>query len=149
MKRAVVRLRGVGMFLGIGLFAWGVGHPAPAWSDNSCSLSTLKGTHLFECHGVQGKKQADFAFAGKEQFHGDGTLKGVSTYTDKDNVLHRVSYTGTYTVNPDCTGTYTSTDENGVVTHIDMFFGTDAAELYFILTDPGVVDALVERRVGN
>jgi hypothetical protein len=104
---------------------------------------------LVACHGVQGSAQTDWAGAAREQFHGDGTLDGVQTITDKDTVSHHDSYTGTYTVNPDCTGTYTSTDENGVVTHIDMFFGPDAAELYFILTDPGVVDALVERRVGN
>jgi len=67
----------------------------------------------------------------------------------EDNILHHVNYTAAYTVNADCTGSYTSTDENGVVTHIDMFFGPDGAELYFILTDPGVVDALVERRVSQ
>jgi hypothetical protein len=96
MKRAVLRLLGVGMLFAVRLFAWGAGHPAPAWSDNSCSLSTLKGTYMYECAGVQGSAQTHFAFAGKEQFHGDGTLNGVNTYADKDNVLHHVSYTGTY-----------------------------------------------------
>jgi hypothetical protein len=149
MKRTLLRLRDVGMFLGIGLFAWGVGHPAPAWSDNSCSLKTLKGTYMYNCHGVQGSAQTDFAAAGKEEFHGDGTLSGVITSTDKDNVFHLVHYSGTYTVNPDCTGTYTSTDENGVITHIDMFFPRDGSEIDTVLTDPGVVDALVERRVSQ
>src|SRR5215469_15984233 len=113
MKCAILRSLGMGMFLTVGLFAWGAGHPAPAWSDNSCSLRTLKGTYMISCEGVQGSGQTHFAFAGREQFHGDGTLNGIYSYADKDSVLHRVSYTGTYTVNPDCTGTYTSTDENG------------------------------------
>jgi hypothetical protein len=147
MKRTLLRLRGVGMFLGVGLFAWGAGHPAPAWSDNSCSLGTLKGTYLVACHGVQGSAQTDWAGAAREQFHGDGTLDGVQTITDKDTVSHHDSYTGTYTVNPDCTGTYTSTDENGVVTHADMFIPRDGSEIDMIFTDHTVVDAFVERKV--
>jgi hypothetical protein len=149
MKRAVLRSRGVGMLLAIGLLAWGAGHPEPAWSDDSCSLSTLKGTYIFECAGVQGSAQTHFAFAGKEQFHGDGTVNGVYTYSDKDNVLRHVSYTATYTVDPDCTGRYTSTDENGAVIHNDMFFPRDGSELDMVTTDPGDVDAVVERRVGQ
>jgi hypothetical protein len=149
MKRGILKSRGVGMLLAVGLLAWGAGHPAPAWSGNSCSQKTLKGTYFYNCHGVQGSGQTDFAVAGKETFHGDGTLSGVSSFTDKDNILHDVSYSGTYTVNPNCTGTYTSTDENGVITHIDMFFPRDGSEIDMVVTEPGLVDALVERRVGD
>jgi hypothetical protein len=38
-------------------------------------------------------------------------------------------------------------DENGISGHLDLFFGHDGAEVTFIFTDPGVVDAGVERRV--
>jgi hypothetical protein len=149
MKRGILKSRYVGTVLAVGLLAWGAGHPAPAWSDNSCSVKTLKGTYVFACHGLQGSGQTDFAIAGREQFHGDGTVNGVQTYADKDNTLHHVSYTGTYTVTPDCTATYTATDENGVVFHQDMFFGRDGAELSIVVTDPGFVDSLYERRVSN
>ena len=150
MKRAILRSLSVAMISAVGLLAWGAGHPEPAWShDDACSVRTLKGTYLFTCHGVQGKKQTDFAAAGKETFHGDGTLDGVITLTDKDNVQRHHSYTGTYTVNPDCTGTVTEGDETIGVVHIDMFFPPDGAELDYIGTDPGIVDSLVERRVGR
>jgi hypothetical protein len=149
MKRGIPKSRGVGMLLAVGLIAWGAGHPATASSDSSCSQRTLKGTYMYNCHGVQGSGQIDFAAAGKEQYHGDGTLDGVITSTDKDNVSHDVSYTGTYTVNSDCTATYTVTDENGVVTHADLFLPRDGSEIDVVLTDPGFVDSLVERRVGN
>jgi hypothetical protein len=135
--------------LAVVLLAWGAGHPAPAWSDNSCSLRTLKGTYLGDCNGVQGSRQAHFAIAAIDRFHGDGTVSGVFSYSDKHNILHHVTYTGTYTVNPDCTGTWTSTDENGGVSHIDLFVARDGAVFSFVFTDPGVVDAGVERRVGN
>jgi hypothetical protein len=149
MKRTVLRSRGFGMLLAVGLLAWGVGHPAPAWSHDSCSLKTLKGTYLFTCHGVQGSGQTAFGAAGRETFHGDGTMDGVLTATDKDNVQHHYSYPGTYTVNPDCTGTVTEGDEIIGVVHIDMYFAPDAAELDYVVTDPGFVDSYVERRVGH
>jgi hypothetical protein len=149
MKRLVLRSRGVGMLLAAGLIAWVAGHPAPAWSDNSCSVRTLKGTYVGSCEGVQGSAQTHFASACKDQFHGDGTVSGVCSSTDKDNVFHNVSYTGTYTLNPDCTGTFTSTDENGGVAHGDLFVPRDGSEFGFIFTDPGVVDAFTERRVSQ
>ena len=149
MKRAVLRPFGMGMILAVGLLAWGAGHPDSAWSGDACSLRTLKGTYVGACHGVAGNKQNHFAVACKDQFHGDGTVSGVCTSSDKDNVFRHVPYTGTYTVRPDCTGTITTTDENGVVTHADLFFPPDGSFWSLIFTDPGVVDAAVEQRASR
>jgi len=149
MKRGILKSRGVGTILAAGLLAWGVGHPAPAWSGNSCSLKTLTGTYVGACEGVQGSAQTHFAVACKDQFHGNGTMSGVCTSSDKHNVFRHVPYTGTYTVNPDCTGAFTTTDENGVVSHADLFFPPDGALFSAIFTDPGVVDEFVEERVSR
>jgi hypothetical protein len=145
MKRRI----DVGILLAIGLLILGVGRPEQALSDRPCSLQTLKGTYLYHCAGVQlgGDQPAHFAFAGYDHYNGDGTVTGVFSYSDKDNILHHVSYSGTYTVNPDCTGTYTTVDENGISGNLDLFFGRDGEEVTFVFTDPGVVDAGVERRV--
>jgi hypothetical protein len=35
------------------------------------------------------------------------------------------------------------------VSHLDMYFPRDGSELNMVITDPGVVDAVVERRVGQ
>ena len=149
MKRAVLGPMSVGILLTIGLLVGGAGHPEQALSDKPCSLQTLKGTYLYHCAGVQlvNGQLVHFAFAGKDQYNGDGTMSGVYSLSDTSAISHHVSYTGTYTVNPDCTGTFTTTDENGVVVHADLFFGRDGEEVNFLLTDPGVVDAGVERRV--
>src|SRR5215831_10764540 len=140
MKRTILRSLGVGMILTVGLLAWGLGHPQLAWSGNSCSLKTLKGTYTGFCHGVQGAQQSNFAAADLEHFHGDGTSNGFSTYADKDNVLSQVPFNATYTVKPDCTCTYTATDVNGTI-HLDIFVAPDGSEFNFVYTDPGVVDA--------
>ncbi len=147
MKRQI----GVGMLLALGLLISGAGRPEQAWSDKPCSLRTLKGTYVYHCAGVQlvDGQPVHFAFAGKDQYNGDGTMTGVYSFSDNGTISHHVSYTGTYTVNPDCTGALTTKDENGVVTHADLFFGRDGEEVSFVLTDPGVVDAGVERRVSK
>jgi hypothetical protein len=146
MKRSVLKSRGIVMLVAVGLFAWGVGHPEPAWSGDSCSLRSLKGTYVGACHGVQGSTQAHFAAACNDHFHGDGTVSGVCSSTDKDNASRNVSYTATYTVNPDCTGTFTSTDG---ATHLDLFVARDGSLFGATFTDPGVVDAFVEQRVSQ
>jgi len=145
MKRQI----SVGLLLAVGLLSWGAAHPEQAWSDNSCSLQTLKGIYLYHCAGVQvvNGQPVHFAFAGKDHYHGDGTMSGVYSLSDNGALSHYVSYTGTYTVNPDCTGAFSTVDENGVAIHADLFFERDGEEVNFVLTDSGVVDAGVERRV--
>jgi len=146
MKRQI----SVGMLLAVGLLIWGAGQPEQAWSENSCSLRTLKGTYVYHCSGIQlvNGQQVHFAFAGQDHFNGDGKVTGVYSYSDNSPILQQhISYSGTYTVNPDCTGTYATVDENGISGHLDLFFGRDGEEVTFIFTDPGVVDAGVERRV--
>jgi hypothetical protein len=147
MKRQI----SVGMFLAVGLLISGAGHPEPAASAEQCSLRTLKGTYVYHCAGFrldEKGQQVHFAFAGQDHFNGEGTVTGVYSYSDNSPILQQqISYSGTYTVNPDCTGSYTTVDENGISGHLDLFFGPDGAEVTFIFTDPGVVDAGVERRV--
>ena len=147
MKRQI----GVGILLALGLLISGAGRPEQALSEKPCSLRTLKGTYVYHCAGVQmvDGQPVHFAFAGKDHYNGDGTMTGVYSFSDNGAISQHVSYTGTYTVNPDCTGAFTTKDENGVVGHADLFFGRDGEEVSFVLTDPGVVDAGVERRVGK
>ena len=76
-------------------------------------------------------------------------MTGVYSFSENGTLSHNISYTGTYTVNADCTGTVTTKDTNGVFVHADLFFGRDGEEVYFVLTDDGVVDAAFERRVGK
>jgi hypothetical protein len=63
-------------------------------------------------------------------------------------VSQMVSYTGTSTIHPNCTGEQTFTEDGtGVVTHFDIFVAPSGAEFTFVQTDPGAVSAGSERRV--
>jgi hypothetical protein len=146
------RQMSVGMLLAFGLLLWGAGHPEQAWSDKPCSRRTLKGTYLYHCAGVRlgdDGQPVHFAFAGKDHYNGDGTMSGVSSLSDNGAISRHVSYRGTYRVNPDCTGSFRTVDEHGVVVNADLFFGRDGEEVTFVLTDPGFVDSGVERRVSK
>jgi len=147
MKRRI----DVGILLALGLLISGVGRPEQALSENPCSLRTLKGIYAYHCSGVHlGNGQPIYvAFAGQEHYNGDGTMTGTYTFSDNGTISHNISYTGTYTVNPDCTGTLATKDVNGVVVHADLFFGRDGEEVHFVLTDDDVVDAAFERKVGK
>lgn len=63
-----------------------------------------------------------------------------------NGVAERVSYSGTYTVNPDCSGTTTLTDSEGNASHYDIFITNDGDNMTFVQTDPGYITAGFELR---
>jgi hypothetical protein len=77
-------------------------------------------------------------------------VSGVATTSVEGEVARNETFSGTYTVNEDCTGTSTYTDG----THYDEFIAPDGSMLTFVQTDPGFVTAAFElqgtaKRVGD
>ena len=110
--------------------------------DSSVHLATLNGRYLFVGSGTLlppafgVTKRSLFASAGYHIFHGDGTGIDVVTFSLDGVVLENRSTTPvSYTVNPDCTGTYTVQDGPA----FDIFIAPNGAELTVIETDPGVI----------
>jgi len=112
-------------------------------ADRGCSDATLIGTYADQDTGtIVGV--GPFAGVNVDSFDGRGniTISGMSSLNG--SVSPGVE-TGTYKVNPDCTGTYTVT--GGGLT-IDAFFVIDQAgnELQIVITDPGTVINCVARK---
>jgi hypothetical protein len=110
--------------------------PAAKAAGMGCSNATLRGTYSDQDTGtIVGV--GPFAGVNVDSFDGKGnlTISGISSLNG--NVSPGVE-TGTYQVNPDCTGTYTVS--GGGIT-IDGFFVIDQAgkELLIVITDPGTV----------
>ena len=110
--------------------------PAAKAADSGCSNATLRGAYSDQDTGtIVGV--GPFAGVNVDSFDGRGniTISGMSSLNG--SVSPGVE-TGTYKVNPDCTGTYTVT--GGGLT-IDAFFVVDQAgnELQIVITDPGTV----------
>ena len=115
-----------------------------------CSLATLRGTYIYAYDGfnVENGQRFPFAFAGQEVYYGDGTMTGVHSASTNGTITRDIPYTGTYTVNRDCTGTLTTTEELGTF-HYDQFVGPKGNEFSWVATDPGVVASGFERRVSE
>ena len=118
-----------------------------------CTLATLKGRYLFADSGTllppafgvtQPTPAAD---AGFHIFNGDGT--GTDTVTLRiggDIVLENVVAPISYTVNADCTGSYTVPDGPS----FDLFIAPDGEEFASIATaPPGNYGASIDRRVSR
>jgi hypothetical protein len=154
MRRAGLLAVGVVALIGVGLLASAQGYAQGAEDDSkaTCSEATLRGTYLFAYQGVEIKDNdhVPFATAGYEVYDGKGNVSGIATTSVEGEVSRNETFSGTYTVNEDCTGTSTYTDG----THYDEFIAPDGSMFTFVQTDPGVVASAFElqgtaKRVGD
>lgn len=146
MKRVNLWMIGIGLSLSAGLLAAEPGY-ADKGDPPKCTLATLKGRYLFGgiatlLPPVSGDPSL-LAVAGYHIFNGDGTgidvvsasINGQSVENQFSNP-NRSKYDITYTVNPDCSGTYT-VPSDGV--SFGLFVAPDGEEVIVIGTTPGFV----------
>ena len=150
MRRAALWGIAIGVLASAGLFA------AQAWAgedERGCTLATLHGQYLFNGSGTLFPPAfgvtsvSTGTSAGFHIFNGDGTGTDFVTFTVNginQNVPSPVATT--YTLNPDCTGTFSV--HNGP--NFDIFVAVDGSELSQVATDPGVsFSASNIQRVGS
>ena len=109
----------------------------------TCGVHTLHGLYVFATHGwniVNGVAQPKAIVEGID-FNGDGTLVSpFATVSINGTIVRTTGTVGTYTVNPDCTGTITfSTGQT-----YDIFVQPTAKQLWMIQTGPDAVPAVFE-----
>jgi hypothetical protein len=128
--------------------ALGIAPKAQA-GDKECSNATLTGRFAFTSTGFitdPPDLAGPFAIVGTQTFDGDGAFTAAATVSQNGNIVP-VSIAGTYTVNPDCTGTFTAQiSPVDVTTHLFFVIDDDGKELQLIQTDPGVVVTGIARR---
>ena len=161
MKRVGLWMIGIGLFITVGLVTVQQGHPTshqenPHAQDEdapTCTLKTLKGRYLFAnsgwlfppAGGVTEPTPAANA-AGFHIFHGDGTATDIVTVRiNAETVLENAVTTASYTVNADCTGTYTV--PNGP--SFGLFIAPTGEAVAMIATDPGNQVSDIARRVSR
>ena len=120
-----------------------------AKADNrGCSNATLKGAFADKDTGFITAPPAlagPFAGVNLETFDGHGALTGTGIVSLNGNVFPG-TFTGTYTVNPDCTGTYTVQNSLGSTVHAFFVIDDSGNELQIVITDPGTVITCIARR---
>ena len=122
---------------------------APGAQAVECSNATLKGTFADKDTGVITSPPSvagPFAGINLETFDGNGTLKGSGINSLNGNMV-AVTETGTYTVNADCTGTYTvQISPLGLTTNAFFVIDDSGNELQVIVMNPGTVITCIARR---
>lgn len=118
-----------------GLVVSGQGQQMPS---GSCTLATVNGTYGYAVQGwlfpptypALGAESA----AGQFTTDGAGHLSGAETVAAFLQIVPE-GLNGTYTVNPDCTGTTTLTDSQGVAGHFHFVVTPDGRQIFSIETD--------------
>jgi hypothetical protein len=141
MKRAGLWAIGIGALVGAGLLPMGRAYAGEGDHPTRCTLATLNGQYLFNGTGTLfppafGVTSASTgASAGFHVFNGDGTGTDFVAFSINGTIVVPSSSTPiTYTLNPDCTGTY-QVPSAGL--NFDIFVAVDGSALITIETDPG------------
>ena len=119
-------------------------------NDKGCSNATLQGTFAYTSTGFITAPPAfagPFAETGTQIFDGKGGTTAAVTLSQNGNILP-VTITGTYTVNPDCTGTFTlQVSPIGITVHVFFVIDDSGNGFQAIETDPGLVITRIGRRL--
>ena len=117
-----------------------------------CSNATPRGGFAYTSTGtlldsyVPPPLAGPFAEVGRQTFDGKGNTDATATSSANGNIV-QVTISGTYTVNPDCTGTMTlNVSPLGATVHVDFVIGDDGVEIRAIVPEAGVVESRVYRK---
>jgi hypothetical protein len=127
--------------------------PTMSAGDKGCTNASVQGTFAYTGTGfvvTPTARAGPFAEAGTQTFDGKGGTTASFTASGNGNIF-QTTFTGTYTVNPDCTGTINFTASGPVPpagTIVTLFFVIDDNFNGFqaIETVPGVVVTRTARR---
>ncbi len=118
---------------------------------SACSNSTIRGSYAYTIHG-QVFLPNGFALLidgiARTTFDGEGNLTELDAIAANGNVAPGwASNTGTYTVNPDCTGTITVTNGNQPPVHLQMIVAQSGNTIHEMTIDPGFATTAEGERV--
>ena len=107
----------------------------------ACNNLTIKGTYAFTIHGtvfLPGGFTLLIDGIDKVTFDGDGNLTQVDAVATNGNLPPGWRPgTGTYSVNPDCTGTQTISVAGAPDLHIQFIVAQSGNTIHQVVTDPG------------
>ncbi len=116
-----------------------------------CSNSKIRGTYAFTIHGqvlLPGGSALLIDGLAKTTFDGNGNLTQLDAIAVNGNVAPGwASNTGTYSVNPDCTGTFTVTNGNQQPIHLQMIVAQSGNTMHDMVIDPGIATTAEAERV--
>ena len=130
--------------IGLALF---VTIPLPAQATQ-CSLANVAGSYGYTTSGfVATGAFVPVAAAGKISFDRHGNVSGTQTRVVAGSSLDE-TYSGTYSVNPDCTGSFTVLVEPDTRTStVDLVWTDNTNGVSAVFTNPGFILTATARRI--
>jgi len=141
-KMALATLAAVGLasFIGMAL-------PAQA---SQCSLANVAGSYGYTANGFIATAPGSFvpvAAAGRITFDGNGHVSGTQTRVVAGSSLDE-TYSGTYSVNPNCSGSFTVLVEPDTRTSmVDLVWTENTNGASAVFTTPGFILTATARRI--
>jgi hypothetical protein len=115
----------------------------------SCTTSNYKGRYAFRAAGfitAAGSPPEPFAVVGHFKADGKGNIAGSQTRNFKGKIV-RETFTETYTVKPDCTGSSQKTTSAGIKTNWDFVISDKGSMILAIEADANNVVTIRARRM--
>ena len=124
--------------------------PRAKAEDKGCSNATLRGTYAYTSTGsiaAPPEIAGPIAEVGTQTFDGNGATTATATISTNGS-MQPLSIVGTYTVNPDCTGTAAlQVSPFGITVHV-LFVIDDSGDGFQAMeTDAGLIITRVGRRL--
>jgi hypothetical protein len=105
-----------------------------ASAEERCNNASLLGSYAFHVDGTN--VNGPFAAVGKNSYDGKGHLTGVIVISSNGAIIP-TGYTGTYTLNADCTGIKSAALDIGLTVNFYFVVDSNRREIRMIVTDPG------------
>jgi hypothetical protein len=150
MRRFLILALTTGGVLGLAASLAQAGSSPKALAAEGCGQRSLHGAYGYAFQGQvipPGIPELDTAVAGRIVFNGNGGLSGYE-WASTNGSQETVTFTGIYSVQPDCTGTATLVNSNGRTDHIALGVIEGGQEFNFTVTDAGVVLTGLASRLG-
>ena len=134
MKRFAALIILTGILVGGTVFALRLISIPKVQAQNSCTNASFEGAFGYTFTGLTGVKALPFASVGRLVADGQGNLAGAETDSSNGEIFQR-TYTGTYNVNSDCTGSEVTIDNFGKTVKCNFVIVTGGREIQAIETD--------------
>ena len=138
MKRVATLIILTGILVGGTVFTLRLMSIPQVQAQDSCTTATFQGAFGYTFTGLTGFNALPFAAVGRLVADGQGNLAGAETDSSNGDIFQR-TYTGTYKVNSDCTGSAMSNDNFGKTVKCDFVIVASGREIQVIETDADTV----------
>ena len=150
MRRSLILALTMAAVLGFPALLAPAGSSPKALAAEGCGVRSLHGAYGYAFQGQvipPGTTEFDTAIAGRIVFDAHGGLSG-SEWDSANGFQETLTFTGSYSIQPDCTGTAALVNSNGRTDHITLGLIEGGQEFNFTVTDPGVVITGQPSRLG-